>query len=310
MGLVGALAACSGSDANTGGAGGGTSSGGGSSTGGDGGTSSGGGSGGTSTGVPEGDQIASLSVTQYLTGAAADPGYLVNASLWQTPIMGSNDCTQQEVGSCVVTTCGPTQPIDLPPQYDAGEVTFTTPTSSLTLSFMNGGYASGAQSGFFFEPEALLETTVAGSADVAAFDAMVTAPGSVVIDSASLTPVISQSAPFTFSWTGSGGGEVVFAMSTRHLVAGESVERVSFWCTVPISDETLTVPLEAVSPLLVTQSTNCPGATCDETTTQITLSTFTDAYVDLADGYARLSAAQAPSHSSGMTTPSAWTVVP
>ncbi len=291
--FVSSLACSSSTDETTAGGGGATSMG-----------SSSGGSSSSGVGSP---LVGFLTVQQAI--AAGAPQHFNSALFLSAPLQPS-DCTVQTIGPCSVSTCGTNSAATFPPQEDGGAVTFTSPANTSTLTWDGERYLAAQESGVFVEPGDTVQVSVEGSTTVPSFDASVDAPASVVIDSTALQPSISRSQAYTFSWTGTGDGELTFGLSTRRTVALEQAARVSFSCTVPITDGVLTVPLDVVTQLLPTGESNCPGTSCEETTAQVTLALGAATEVDISGSGVRLAVSAPPELSSLGSTPTDWTVIP
>jgi hypothetical protein len=250
-----------------------------------------------------------IGVTNLNSGIMTDESHLLSAVFFDT-LPNPNACTDEVYGDCTVSHCGAdvTNVSELT-MVEIGDISIGDGTQTAMLLWDGDGYPTTHVDGHFFVSGDTIDVSATGSSTFPAFDTSVTGPAAIMVDSASLPADISQSSQLDVNWTGSGSGEVSFLIQTPHNVGGERVEGVYIACHVPVSNGSLTVPAAAMSQLLPTSSTNCPGDSCDENTATVSIATLASDTVDLDTHVAIVRAAHGVSYSGGQW-PGPHTVVP
>lgn len=234
-----ALAGCGDDQASdTGGTGAGgnaTGSGGGNGEGGD-------GSGGRGSGPPLRLGYVSVYSGSYDAGGSPFSTFSANARFTNGSSPAGSACEQEPVGPCWVTTCPADGPPPAGPNPDAGVITVSVGTKTVTLTpDENGAYAEASGDEALWADGQTLSATGVGE-EAPAFDLSVAVPGLVDVTAPVFPPspeqlIVSKSADLVVGWSGGGPGSVAVYLSrtdeTKNVVIGCVSEADAGQMTVP-----------------------------------------------------------------------------
>jgi uncharacterized protein (TIGR03437 family) len=153
------------------------------------------------------------------------------------------------IGSCSVYTFTGSQSTAVPTgasatPLSAGTITATTPSTTATMPFQNGGYSASSSTGALVPSTGGKFTFTNTGADIGAFSNATITLGAPLVWTAPPTQV-SRASALTVNWTGG-------TADTTVVISGYSVAPVGnstttfvggyFWCSAPVAAKTFTIP--------------------------------------------------------------------